>query len=366
MGCRVNDVIRAMDVVAPPWMAVAGDPIGLHAGHPDMPVRKVLTALDATLDVVREAKRRRAQMIVAHHPRFYKGLKHLEEASPLGRLAAEIARARIAVFSAHTNLDIAPGGVNDALADLAGLADRQPITRDIEDPLLKLAVFVPEKRQDKVRAAVCGAGAGWIGAYDNCSFRVRGTGTFRGAKGTNPFLGKPGRLEEADEWRLETILPASLRAAVEAALRKAHPYEEPAYEFYPLRDAIRHGCGRVGRLKRPVTLRALAARMKRACRSRGTLILGNPGRRLRRLAVWSGGGCPAEAVIRSGAEAVVLGEISLHDAEFLVQEGVGCVALGHAPCEAVILPRLAARLRRLLPGVAVESVYPDSLNFRAI
>ncbi len=360
MPMRIADVIEIMNRLAPPELALPDDPNGLRTGRADWPVRRVLVALDVSAKAVAEARRRKCQLLIVHHPPFYRGLRNLAESAGEGELAAALVRAKLAVFAAHTNLDTAPGGVNDALAEAAGLRETRPLAIHYRERLLKLAVFVPESHLTEVREAVCDAGAGQIGEYSNCTFRVAGTGTFRGSDATNPFLGQAGKFEEAAEWRLETILPESLRPGVEAALRAAHPYEEPAYDFYLLADTRPAGLGRVGELPRPVKLGELARKLKKACRAPAARGLGDPQRSLRRLAVWSGGGCPAETVIASGAEAVVLGEMRHHELELYRAAGVGVIELGHGPSEEVVLPGLAANLAEALPEIVVEWL-PESV-----
>ena len=355
MATTVRDVIGVMETIAPPWMCYAKDPIGLHAGHPDWKVRKILVALDATLPVVQEARKRRCQMLLTHHPRFYRPLANLDESHPMGALAAEIARAKLAVYCAHTNLDIVPGGINDILADLAGMREkRKPMVSVAEDRLLKLVTYIPEDHVETIRAALCKAGAGVIGKYTDCSFRIAGTGTFRGDDTTKPYLGKAGRFEEVKEWRLEVLVPESRHGAVLQALRESHPYQEPAYDLYPLLEKKTYGQGRMGLLKRPTKLGLLARKMKKATASPGTLVLGNPKRPVRNVGVWSGAGFKTECVVRHALDAVILGEIDYHSCEVLQQVNTTCIALGHAPCEEVVLPWLAENLSRAFSGITVE------------
>lgn len=352
----VRDVMEMMETIAPAWMACDGDPNGLHLGDPSARIGKVWVALDATLEVIQRAKRAKAGMLVVHHPRFYHGLKTLDESTPSGRLAAEAVRAGIAIFCAHTNLDIAPNGVNDTLAELAGLVDPAVAVPLRPDPLLKLAVFVPESHLEAVREALGDAGAGGIGNYVECSFRAAGIGSFRGTDASKPYIGSAGVREEVEEWRLEVLLAASEKQAVLTALRAAHPYEEPAYDLYPLDDARRHGLGRVGALPKPTTLQAFAKRMKKATGSTGALLFGDPKRTVRRAAVWGGSGVPVGDLLATGAEVILCGELHHHDAEFLQQAGAAAVTLGHGPSEAVVLPRVAASLSEALPELTVEAI----------
>jgi dinuclear metal center YbgI/SA1388 family protein len=355
MATTVRDVIGVMETIAPPWMCYAKDPTGLHAGHPDWRVRKILLALDATIPVVREARKRGCQMLITHHPRFYRPLLNLDESEPIGALAAEIARAKLAVYCAHTNLDVTPGGINDILADLAGMREeRKPLVSVAEDRMLKLVTFVPGDHVDTIRAALCKAGAGVIGKYTNCSFKVAGTGTFQGDETTRPYLGKGGRFEEVEEWRLEVLVPESRHRAVLQALRESHPYEEPAYDVYPLLEKKTYGQGRTGLLKRPTRLGLLARKMKKATGSPGVLVLGDPKRPVQAVGVWSGSGLQTECVLRLPLDVIIVGEIDYHKCEVLQQVNTACIALGHAPCEEIILPWLAGNLSNSLSGITVD------------
>lgn len=358
MRMTVRDVIAAVDTVAPPRLAVPGDPVGLHFGSPDARVRRVGVALDATLATVRVARRAKCQMLVTHHPRVYRPLPNLDESTPHGKLAAEIVRAGLAVYCAHTNFDAAPGGVNDVLARLAGIVRPQVVKPHGAEEYRKLTTFVPGTHLEAVRRALCAAGAGVIGEYFDCTFRVEGTGTFCGSERSRPYLGAVGRHEEAREFRLETRVPESRLAAAVAALRAAHPYEEPAYDAYRLAESVPFGCGRHGELERPATLKSFAARMRRGCASPSAQLLGDPARRVAQAAVWSGGGCPVALLPVLGVDAVALGEIGYHDLELLEQCGIGCVLLGHAHSEAVALPVLANGIRAALPQAEV-AIYRD-------
>ncbi len=360
MPATVRDVMEIMEAIAPARLAQPGDPVGLHAGAPDARVRKLLCTLDADAGAVAAARAGKCRMIVAHHPRFYRPLPDLDERKPLGRLAAEIARARLAVFCAHTNLDTAPGGVNDCLAEAAGLAEPEALVASVADPLEKLVVFVPPSHLDAVRRAICDAGAGMLGDYTDCTFRTPGTGTFRPSAEATPYLGEREAFTEVEELRLESILPASAREGVLAALRAAHPYEEPAFDVLSMPLARRTGLGRVGPLAKPVTLAGLARRLKTATGGGPVLVYGDPKMTVRTAATWAGAGCRPDPVLAAGVEALVAGELSHHDLEPLAAEGVGAIVLGHGPSEAVVLEPLAASLREGLPGVTVE-VYTDNV-----
>lgn len=365
---KVRDVIAAMEEIAPPWLAVDGDPVGLHVGDPERRVKRVAVSLDASLAALAEAVKARSDMVVAHHPRFYRGLATLAETDPAGRRAAALARSGLAVYSAHTNLDMAPGGTNDLLAEAAGLRAPVLIAPEREERLIKLAVFVPAAHVEKVRRAVCGAGAGAIGKYADCTFRARGTGTFSCGEDARPFQGRPGSFEEADEYRLESVFPETLRRAVVDAMLKAHPYEEAAYDLYPLAAGMgrRYGFGRLGDLGVPGTLSVFAGRLAKATGSTMTQYAGKPGMKIRRAAVWAGAGVAVGKVIACGPDAVVAGEMGYHDVEAFLDAGIGVVTLGHGFSEELVLRPLAARLKKLLRGVDVTVKGKGALAMRNV
>ncbi len=350
----VGDVMEAMERIAPRRLAVERDRerIGLHAGDPGAPVTRVALALDASLAAMAAATAMGAEMLVVHHPRFYGGIRNLVATDPAGRRGMDMLRRGLAVFSAHTNLDAAPGGTNDLLAGAAGLQGARIIEPSHTERLLKLAVFVPAPHADAVMRALDSAGAGAIGNYSGCTFRARGVGTFRCGEGTRPFQGKPGSFEEADEFRLETVFGESIRSRVVDAMLAAHPYEEVAYDLYPLLGGGEtYGFGRVGELPRAETVGALAARLASATRSTQTQFSGKSGRRVRRAAVWAGGGAPVDSLCGCGAEVVVAGEIGYHDLETFGDNGVSVITLGHGFSEELVLEPLAGRLGKEVPGV---------------
>ena len=357
----IQNIIDAMERIAPPALALDGDPIGLHAGRPSKRASRAILALDASLTAIKKAFTRRADILIVHHPRFFKGLTTLSEHDPSGRRASAIARSGLAVYSAHTNLDIAPGGVNDALAATVGIVKPAVLKPERKERLLKLAVFVPASHIDKVREAVCTAGAGAIGDYSDCTFSAQGIGTFRGGAATNPFIGKPGILEATQEFRLETVFGENLASKVLSAMRRVHPYEEVAYDLYQVEGHVEvFGLGRIGSLESAETLSHLANRLALATGSRMTQFAGKPGRKIARIATWAGGGVDVKSVLASEVDALVAGEVGYHDIETFSDNDISVITLGHGHSESVVLKPLAARLRKEFPGLKVDILPPDS------
>lgn len=261
----VADVVAFLDRFAPPRLAADWDNTGLLLGNTNAQADRILTCLTVTPDVVAEAVTDGAQMIVTHHPILFRGAKKLSSLTTEGRLLGPLLAGGIAVYSPHTAFDNCPGGINDTLATRFGLTGVKPLRSKDGVRQCKLAVFVPETDLAKVSDAIFAGGGGVIGAYEQCSFRTPGTGTFFGTVGSNPTVGQAGRREEAPELRLEVLVPEGRIDAAVRAMRAAHSYEEPAFDVYPLKPNPDGGEGRFGTLASPTTLAEFAAAVKAAC-----------------------------------------------------------------------------------------------------
>ncbi len=233
MSPTVADVIAVLEAAYPPTLAADWDAVGLVCGDPAEPVRSVLFAVDPVPATVDEAAG--SQLLVTHHPLLLRGVHGVAADTPKGALLHRLIRTGTALFTAHTNADAADPGVSDALAGALGLQVRGPLVPAPDPPLDKIITFIPVGPAiTTVRDALSAAGAGRIGDYSDCSFATAGTGQFKPLIGANPTIGEVGQLERVAETKLEMILPRDRRAAVVAALRAAHPYEEPAFDLFEL------------------------------------------------------------------------------------------------------------------------------------
>ena len=351
----VGDLKTAMDALAPPHAAEAWDNVGLLIGDPAAGLTGVLLCIDLTPGVLDEAADAGANAVVAYHPPIFKGIKRLTPAE----ITFECVRRGVAVYSPHTALDVAAGGTCDMLADALGLIETRPLrpTPAGESSAVKLVVYAPTDAADAVADALFDAGAGSIGRYDRCAFRSAGVGSFRGGEGTNPAVGTPGREERVEEVRLETIVPADRLDAVTAALRAAHPYEEPAFDLFPRRDApAAVGMGRVGRLAEPATRRALVERAKRELGVDRLLLAGPDEGDVTTAAVGPGscGGDLLRLAAAAGAGFYLTGELRHHDALLAARLGVTACCVLHSNSERPVLGRVRAHLEASLPGVSVR------------
>jgi dinuclear metal center YbgI/SA1388 family protein len=263
-------------------------------------------------------------------------------------------RRGVAFYSPHTSLDVADGGTNDVLADILGLIDRSPMKLvETKASHHKLVTFVPAEHVETVSHSLFDAGAGRIGQYSSCSFQTKGSGTFFGEAGTNPTVGQPGKLERADEIRIETVVPIAKIEAVIRALRQSHPYEEPAFDLNQLAappEAI--GIGRIGKLPGEATADMLINRIKRELDIAHVLVAGDVTRSVRSAAVCAGScGDLLDQVISQKCDFYLTGEMRHHDALKAAARGVTVVCALHSNTERIALTRLQERLSQALPGL---------------
>lgn len=349
-SASVRDVIAAMDRIAPRILAESWDNVGLQVGAMDDPAGSILVALEATTEVVAQARRARAGTLVTHHPLMLRERKSFAEFDPIARLAVSMIRGRIALIAAHTNLDSVADGTNGVVADMAGLGADRVFLAPVENTAdrCKFSVFVPESHAAAVIEAIASAGAGIIGNYAHCTFRWPGTGTYRPLKGARPFAGMVGKLEQQQELRIEAECPKGRTRQLIKAVRAVHPYEEMAFDLFTLESdpRPRHGLGLIGDLPKGETLDAIAARLRAAFGLAAIKVIGDGRKQHRRVAVCTGSG---GEFVRFGnvgdATLFVTGEMNHHDAWEAAERGIAVVLLGHYESEVVVCAQLARRLQ---------------------
>jgi dinuclear metal center YbgI/SA1388 family protein len=245
---KINDIIHFFEDFAALQLQESYDNSGLITGSPENEISSVLLTLDVTEEVVDEAIRKKIPLIVAHHPFVFSGLKKFTGKNYVERTLIKAIKNDIAIYAAHTNLDSVTGGVNSKICEKLQLKDCC-ILQPAVGLLKKLVAFIPDEHAAKVREAVFGAGAGNIGNYDSCGYTTEGLGSFRGNENTHPFVGQKGQVHYEKEIRFETIFPGYLQKKVTQALLDAHPYEEVAYDIYPLENRFAQaGMGMTGTL----------------------------------------------------------------------------------------------------------------------
>ena len=355
----VRDLVAALDAAAPFGQAAAWDNVGLLVGDPEAAVTRAVCALDLTPAVIAEAAALGAEAIVTHHPILFKGTSRVRADEPEGALVLALARHGIAHVAAHTNLDAAPDGVSVALARALGVA-RPEILAPLDGALRKLVVFVPEAAAESVRQALHDAGAGRIGAYTEASFSHPGTGRFRPGPDAAPAIGRAGGDTEAvDEARVEVLVERWRLGAALRALRRAHPYEEPAFDVLELANAHRTvGFGAVGALGAPEPLRDFLARTAGALGAEALSVVGDLDAPVGRVAVCGGSGMDfLGAALAAGADVYVTADVTYHRwFEALAPDGAPRIALvdaGHFQTER-LAESLLADLLRGVPGLDVR------------
>ena len=336
-----------MEEWAPAWTAEPWDKVGLLVGSPGERVEKAWVALEFSEGLLNQALARGVDLLLLHHPPIFQPLAALRTDHPATQRLLKAAAAGLNLFAAHTNLDSAPGGVNDALAERLDLMNTRPLV-PLEQGLAKLVTFVPSEHLDRVSEAVFAAGGGIVGGYTRCAFGQAGRGSYLAPEGGKPFFGSPDEESNVEEIRWETVLPLKDAPRALAALVKAHPYEEPAYDLYPLKQGPRgRGLGRVGELARPMPGREFAAIAARELASGSPALAGPVPEEVRRVALVGGSGSEyLAAAAAAGAEVFLTGEAKHHDAETAEDLGLCLLVLGHYETEEIVAGPWARRLQQ--------------------
>ncbi|MFZ5985911.1 MAG: Nif3-like dinuclear metal center hexameric protein [Bacillota bacterium] len=368
MAVGINEIIRFLEELAPNNLAEDYDNVGLLLGNRDSAVNRVMVCLDVTSKVAAEAAEKGVDLIVSHHPVIFKGLKRINEDDPKGRIIYNLIKNNIGVYSVHTNLDVVKGGVNNHLSMTLGLTEIKNLKKYKSEMLYKIVVFVPQDSVDLVRDAMSRAGAGWIGNYSDCSFMTKGTGTFRPLEGTNPYIGKKGNLERVDEYRLETVAPQKSLKKVVEAMTSAHPYEEVAYDIYPLEvSAKEYGMGDIGVLKEPVTLNEFVKTVKEKLDVSSVRVIGSIDRKIKNVAVFCGSFDESlSGLVKSNADVLVTGDIKYHTAVDIMEMGMCVIDAGHFNTEKIIVPRLSELISGKFPELEVISNKVEEDPFKII
>ncbi|MBW4080119.1 Nif3-like dinuclear metal center hexameric protein [Paenibacillus sp. S150] len=359
MFAKGQTVIGYMEQLAPKHLAEEWDNVGLQLGSLQKEITGVLVALDVNETVVDEAISRGCNLIIAHHAIIFRPIKAIQTDTKAGRLYEKLIKNDIAVYISHTNLDVAEGGMNDWMAEALGIQEGAPIKEIHTEQLSKLVVFVPKDHHQKVLDAILNAGAGWIGNYSHCSFNIEGYGTFIPGEGSEPYLGEQGRLERAEEIRIETIVPLPIRNTVVQAMLKAHPYEEVAYDLYSMDLKGRSfGLGRVGKLKEPTTLGQFIETVKSGLQVEHVRVVGDLNRPIRKAAVMGGSGAKYyNSAIFKGADVLVTGDIDYHTAQDAALAGITLIDPGHN-AEKI----MKAKVAEWIAGKLVEHKYDTAVH----
>ena len=324
-------LIKAFEAWAPKTIAEKWDKVGLQVGTLNKRIKKMMVTLDVLENVVDEAISKDVNLIFAHHPVIFHPLEKLLTDNGQSKIIAKCIKHDIAVYSAHTNLDIVGGGMNDWLAEALELEQTEVFIPMETEKLFKIAVYVPKTHANAVREALGDAGAGYIGNYSHCTFNIEGKGTFKPDSGAQPYIGEVGKLEVVDEIKIETIVAEAKLGVVIASMLKAHPYEEVAYDIYPLKnEGNAFGLGRIGTLSKKMTLESLAIHVKKLFGLDGVRLVGDLSQKVQRVAVVGGDGNDfIQDAVSHGADVFITGDIKYHMGHEALLNGLCIIDAGH-------------------------------------
>ena len=350
---KIKDIANALEMFAPLPLQDDFDNCGLQIGLTEAEVTGVLLCLDVTEAIVDEAIASGYNLIISHHPIIFKPLKRITGSNYIERIIIKALANGVAIYSAHTNIDNAPKGINCHLAKILGLENIRTLVPK-EDALLKLAVYVPVSHADAVREALFAAGCGNIGNYGSCSYNVTGIGTFKAEEGCNPFCGQIGELHKEEEIRIETVLPAYIKGRAIKALLNAHPYEEPAYDIYPLKNGWSSvGTGVIGELPKERDAIEFMNEIKEKFGVGSLRYSPLTGKKIKKVALCSGaGGSFAGAAMAAGADLYLTGEARYHD--LFNYPDMTVAVIGHYESEICVMDIFSEVLSASFPELEIK------------
>jgi dinuclear metal center YbgI/SA1388 family protein len=362
---KIREFKKYLNTLFPLALQEEYDNSGLQIGDPEEEIKGILITVDVTEEIIDEAIDRKANFILSHHPLFFTDIKKLSTGTYVERVARKAIKNNIAVYSAHTNLDKHKEGINMKLAQKLGLENIQ-VLDPVRNQLIKLAFFVPHEHANEVRKAVFDAGAGQIGDYDQCSYNLQGEGTFRPGEGTDPFVGNKGEMHFEKETRVETIFPSYLTQLVMEALFKAHPYEEVAYDLYPLLNTNNEsGLGAVGEFENPVSETDFLTKLKETFKIpciKHTEMLNKP---IQKVALCGGSGSSLlEKAKSAGADVFVSADFKYHR-YFDAENSIMIVDIGHYESENIAKKIFYELLTKNFPNFAIHlsEVNTNPINY---
>ena len=351
---KLKEITDAIEQFAPLVLQSDFDNAGLITGDPGMEITGAVLCLDVTEEILDEAIAKKANLVISHHPIVFRGLKSITGKNHVERIVIKAILHNIALYAAHTNLDSVSRGMSYIMAEKLGLQHIE-VLEPHPDSLVQIGVHTPESHVETVRRAMADAGAGEIGDYDSCTFNVKGEGTFRAKTGATPYVGTIGELHREPEVRTTAVAPKHRAQAIVAAVKKVHPYEEPAYDITPLNLPDREwGFGSVGDLPEPVDamdfLRTVKEKFKVGC-VRHSL----PHKeKIQRIAMCSGSGDNMlPQAIRSGADVYLSGDIK-YNSFFDAENRILLADIGHFESEIGVISLLYEILTKKFPTFALH------------
>jgi dinuclear metal center YbgI/SA1388 family protein len=355
------EIIKYLEEWAPKGIAWDKDNVGLQVGDPKIRIKNILISLDLNEEVINSAVKENCNLIITHHPILYYPLKNLDfSKNRIARMIQMLVKNNITLYSAHTNLDFTKQGVSYSLAKRFQLKKIR-FLKNLSQNQFKLAVFVPASHVSKVAEAIHQSGGGIIGEYSNCSFRTTGTGTFKGSDESNPSIGNKGVLESVEEVKLEVLVDKWRLNKVTNSLKKAHPYEEVAYDVYTLQnDNINYGIGAIGELNEAMNINDFLSFVSSKLKISTLRYTKNDKKKIKSVAV-CGGSCGEliDEAIKQNADAFITADLKYHT--FQNAEGnILLIDAGHYETELPILNEIKSRLEKFL----IENKKINVLKFK--
>jgi dinuclear metal center YbgI/SA1388 family protein len=351
---KLATIISSLEQLAPSAFQESYDNASLLVGHPDMDITGVLCTLDTLEDVVDEAIKRKCNLIVSHHPIIFKGLKSITGKNYVERTVIKAIKNNIAIYAIHTNLDNVRYGVNNKIALKLELTNLK-ILAPKGNLLSKLVTYVPYKQSINLRQSLFEAGAGKISNYDMCSFNIDGIGTFRPNESAKPFIGNRGEITEQAEIRIEVLFENHLQANILKALRKAHPYEEIAYDILPISNEHNWvGSGMIGYLKKPMQQAEFLQFLKEKMNTDCIRYTGNYTKAIEKIALCGGSGSfLLQHAIRTKADCYISADFKYHEF-FDAENNILIADIGHYESEQFTIELLVDYLQKNFPTFAIH------------
>lgn len=351
---KLSEIVSVIESFAPLAYQDSYDNAGLIIGDASRNIKKALITIDVTEEVIDEAVNVGAELIISHHPVIFHEIKKITGSTNTGRIIMKAIKNDLAVYSAHTNLDNIKEGVNLKICQKLGLTNPR-ILSPVKGELRKLVTFVPLDHADNVRSTLFSSGAGQIGEYEQCSYNLEGMGTFKGSEYTNPYTGKKGKLHFEKEVRIETIFPKALEPQIISSLLAAHPYEEVAYDIYPLDNSYdKVGAGMIGELGKETDELSFLRKLKSVFNTKYIKHTKLRNKKIKKVAVCGGSGSKLiQDAVRAGADIFISGDIKYHQF-FESSEKIIIADIGHYESEQFTKEIFYELLKKKLPKFALH------------
>jgi dinuclear metal center YbgI/SA1388 family protein len=352
---KIKELLDILDKIAPFSLQESYDNSGIQFADLEAPIIKILLALDLTLEILEEAIKNKTNLILTHHPLLFTPLKQITKQN--NPLLFQTITNQINLLALHTNYDLAKNGLNDYVANLLGITKLTPLKSSLEK-IYKFAVYAPIQDVDKISQAIFNAGAGKIGKYTETSFQIKGEGAFKPLEGAKPFVGKIGERKVVEEIKIETIVPERNLESVILAMKKAHPYEEPAYDIYELKINQSFGIGILGEIAKEVELTEFSLQVKNKLQASYIRLIKSNNRQIKKVALCCGGGSSLlEQVGKSGADLYITGDINYHSALRAKELGLNILEIEHYDTEKFFVEALYNQLIKfkIPPDILIKS-----------